>query len=571
MPQSEPISGAYHRGHALGLLRGLLRDLGWRYRVYLPLYVLLSAVFLLPPQLLKFFTREIHRLSETSSSVLLSQLAIFGALIAVCLWLGLFLSSLLGEWLRLHLTILLRSSTLESVQRTNLDTLTQTHRGDWLTRMTGDLHGTEFFLADGLPEQVRQGVILLGSASLFAWHTGPIALLPCLFAVALAWLNVRVHHRMAPILHRARDQEGRIFQFFVESLEGFRTIRAYHGEATVNEKLRQDLAIFKSLSLRIIRRMGALTGLNDFAAQAMITLCLACLTYYLTRDRLTVNDVLVYPFYLGLFLGAAKALVAGAYEWNRFFIEGGRLGEIHHLAADSPSAGEAPVLPSDIAVLEAQDLSFRHPGSGSLFERLSLRLPRSSITAITGPSGSGKSTLLEILAGLRNAQSGSFRLGEQVFAQLPLELSAFVEQRPYLFAGSFRDNLRLGLSVEDDALQRALGQVDLATLVTERGGLDGTIADQGQNLSEGQRYRLALARALAADRPLLLLDEPFAPPDPVSVDRIIALLREQSSRGRIVVLVTHVLPPALAQCHPQVVRLGPAQPATEMASGGSRG
>ena len=94
---------------------------------------------------------------------------------------------------------------------------------------------------------------------------------------------------------------------------------------------------------------------------------------------------------------------------------------------------------------------------------------------------------------------------------MPVSLSAFVEQRPFLFVGSLRENLLLGQEdgVADEDLWNCLERLDLATVVRERGGLDAELLDRGLNMSEGQRYRLTLARALLTQRSFLLLDEPF--------------------------------------------------------------
>ena len=130
--------------------------------------------------------------------------------------------------------------------------------------------------------------------------------------------------------------------------------------------------------------------------------------------------------------------------------------------------------------------------------------------------------------------------------RVPVRLSSFVEQRPYLFVGSMRENLLLGNDeIGDEQIWAALETVDLQELVEQRGGLDVELRDRGLNLSEGQRYRLTLCRALLAGRPFLLLDEPFAALDDRSIESVIRALRAQREAGIGVVVVTHVLPDGL--------------------------
>ncbi|MEM7013385.1 MAG: ABC transporter ATP-binding protein, partial [Verrucomicrobiota bacterium] len=523
---------------SLNLLRDLIRELGWRYRVYIPAYILVSAAFLLPPQLLKNFTEQAQKLTETAANDFLVILAVFGAGIAVALWLSIYFSSWAGEWLRLTVTINLRRRLLHSLHRKSLETLDSAQRGDWLTRMSGDLRGVEYFLSDTLPEQLRQATLIVGATILFVFHSGPIALIPCSCALLLGWLNAVIQRRVAPVLSEAREQEGRVFHFFIESFEGLRTIRSFRAESTIAGRLDAGLTKLYSISMRIIRMMGALMGVNELASQIVITGCLCFLAWALQEGSLTVADVLVYPFYLTLFLNAAKTLVAGAYEWNRFFVEGGRLAAICEPESQTePLRNSSPNL-ANPDQLKLDDLQIGYPDSPPLFDQFSLEISRGEILAVMGPSGCGKSTLLEVLAGLRNPIRGE---------SVPIELCAFVEQTPYLFAGSLRDNLTLGLDAADEDAWRALEQVQLADLARERGGLETEIADRGMNLSQGQRYRLALARALLSNRPFLLLDEPFATLDDRSAQAVtdaVLALKDRQRTG--VVVVTHVLPPDFA-------------------------
>ena len=127
-----------------------------------------------------------------------------------------------------------------------------------------------------------------------------------------------------------------------------------------------------------------------------------------------------------------------------------------------------------------------------------------------------------------------------------MQLSSFVEQRPYLFVGTIRENLLLGNDGPvDTEVWAALEMVDLKEVVEARGGLDVELRDRGLNLSEGQRYRLTLCRALLAGSPFLLLDEPFAALDDRSIESVIRAVRAQRGAGVGVVVVTHVLPEEL--------------------------
>ena len=124
----------------------------------------------------------------------------------------------------------------------------------------------------------------------------------------------------------------------------------------------------------------------------------------------------------------------------------------------------------------------------------------------------------------------------------PISACSYVEQKPYLFEATLRENLLVGRTgILDKELWRAIEGVGLNTIFRNRQGLDSMVSDQGSNLSEGQTYRVGIARALIRCRPFLLLDEPFASLDP---DSVRALTRTLQALGKTcgILVVTHQVP-----------------------------
>jgi|GEM_PF-957105 len=548
------------RRFSLRLIRESVVELGWRYKAYLLAYILISFLFLLPPQLLEYFTKGVLDIEKISASEFLRYVVIFGLSIAVSQWIGIFIGGILSEWLRLTVSIGLRRQVLHSLHETRIESLDVAQRGDWLTRMTSDLRNCEGFVSDSLPEQIRMAVMMIGITIMFFFKAGVVAFIPCVAVVLLYFLNIFVQKKMGPTLGRVRMLEGSIFQQMIESFEGLRTIRSYGGEHETIRKVNIGLEKLFQSGLYIIRRMGALMGLNEFASQMVITALLTIAALSVKRGSLSAEDVLVFPFYIGMFLNSAKTLMASTYEWNRFFIEGGRLAEVFYkeenlLPARSTLFGEIEKIERTKS-LEVKGLTVGYGDDPPVIKDFDFQIKEGEMVGIMGPSGCGKSTFLEVMAGLRFAHEGDFTIetGSEThqWKQLPVFLSSYVEQRPYLFVGTIRENVAMGLSddegntgVSDDEIREALDRVDLAGLIEKRGGLDEVLTDRGQNLSEGQRYRLALVRPLLANRPVILLDEPFAALDKKSIKTVVKALKEENERGAAIVMVTHLIPPDL--------------------------
>ena len=467
---------------ALILLRSTIRQLGWRYGLYVLTVIVLSAVFLLPPRFLQYFTESTERLERLPASTFLSLLAGFGIAVAAALWLSTFLGGILREWLRLKVSLNLRRDSLRAMHGTPLAVFDQAHRGDWMTRLTGDLHNVEEFLSDSIPRQIQSLTLVIGSAMLFLSHSGPVALIPCVAAIFLAWLNLRVQRRVAPVLTEARELEGEVFQDLMENYEGLRTIRSAGAEASVMTRFNQRLESVRDAGMRIIRSMAGLMSVNEFASQLIVTAVLTTLAWSVKQGTLTVTDVLVYPFFINVLLGNTRVLAATAYDWNRFFVEGGRLAELLAHAKDMPTMSTNASVPTSVETIAVSELRIGFADSPPLLDRFAMTLTAGDLIAITGASGCGKSTLLEVLAGIRSPQEGEFRVdGHPAGPSLSTQHSAYVEQRPYLFVGTIRQNLTLGLSSEaspeDSILWSSLDELGLRELVQDRGGLDAVLTD----------------------------------------------------------------------------------------------
>jgi len=478
---------------------------------------------------------------------------IFGIAVGVVQWIGLVLDSILSEWLRLTVSIGLKRDAVEGLSRTRIDALDSAERGDWMTRLSSDLYNAEEFLTTSLPEQITNATMMIGAAALFFYHSGPVAFLPIVAALFLAWFNIVVQRRMAPTLGRARMLEGGVFQSMIETFEGLRTIRSYGGEQFTYKRLEEQLRDLFRAGMRITKSMAVLMGANELVGQLVVTGVLTLVAYQIRGDELTAADALVYPFFINLFLGSAKGLVSSAYDWNRFFIEGGRLASLlyddekkeeEHSEVFGDFSGDV----SDVRRLSASGITLAYGDHPPVVADQDLELNRGEIVALMGESGCGKSTLTESFAGLRRANAGAFTVtrgdgGELTFPRAPTFLSAFVEQQPYLFVGTVRENIALGNdAVTDDRIRNALREVGLLERIESRGGLDHVLTDRGRNLSVGQQYRLALCRALVCGRPFLLMDEPFAALDVESVDLVVDAMREERSRGTGILLITHLLP-----------------------------
>lgn len=563
---------ARYRSYCFRLIKEVVVGrLGWKFFMWVPAVMLVSTVQLLPPQFLKFFTS--FSLRDPSESVkfpawdlpgfeiqpgsFIFSLILFGVAIAACQWLASFLSGLIYEYMRLTVSVELRRDSIKAVNRTRVDKLDLGHRGEWMTRTTGDLRSCETFLTYEIANQIREATMLLCIAVILFSHSFEVGIALVISAVAMLGFNTLVQKFMGPTLKKARDIEADIVQSMIESFEGLRTIRSYGAEDFMLRRINVQLKNLFQTGMRVMKAMAGLMGLNGAATQLVVTGVLAYAYYDLTNSKAgSHNDILDFVFYVMLFLGSANGLARSIGEWNRFFIEGGSLAELLYdkegqIPEESELFGGLQAQVSQVKKISVSDLSVAYGDHPPVIHDFDFELNSGEIVAIMGPSGCGKSTFLESFSGLRQANEGVFSLNlgdlEQKYSQAPVFLSAFVEQQPYLFVGTVRENISMGNSdLTDDDLWVALRQVGLEGIFKQRGGLNEVLADRGRNLSVGQQYRLALCRALVSKRPFLFLDEPFAALDPESIELVIEAIQLQRENGVGIAMISHILPGSLA-------------------------
>ncbi len=185
-----------------------------------------------------------------------------------------------------------------------------------------------------------------------------------------------------------------------------------------------------------------------------------------------------------------------------------------------------------------REISFSY-GEKLILDKISLEMREKEHIGILGGSGSGKSTLLKLLAGLYPVKEGHCEVAGESIPERIRKQVAMVMQSPGLFPLSIRDNITCGHPITEEKVWEAVRAAQLEEWV--RGlpdGLDNLVGERGGNISGGQAQRIAIARAIAKDAPVVLLDEPTSALDGETADALLRAL-ERLTEGKTVIHVTH--------------------------------
>jgi ATP-binding cassette, subfamily C, bacteriocin exporter len=223
-----------------------------------------------------------------------------------------------------------------------------------------------------------------------------------------------------------------------------------------------------------------------------------------------------------------------------------RLFEIVDLEREA-TENKVTLKPEMVGDIRFRDVSFRYGSRVTVFDKLTLTIPKSKITAIVGESGSGKSTLLSLLQNLYPLREGTIHIGDYDIKHLSNDslrkVVGVVPQKIDLFAGTIIENIALG-EFEPDMKKvvyycNMLGIIDFIEKLPN--GFQTQLGENGTNLSGGQRQRLAIARALYLEPQILILDEATSALDSISEQFVQKTIRHLAQNGLTVILIAHRL------------------------------
>jgi len=217
-----------------------------------------------------------------------------------------------------------------------------------------------------------------------------------------------------------------------------------------------------------------------------------------------------------------------------------QLMQVNGAPSDVDADADKP-RPSAPFQLQTQHLCARIPGALKGPENINIDLHSGQVLLVTGASGVGKTTLLKVLANALASSSGDYLINQRPASTWQLdECIGYLPQQLDIFDRSLAGNLRLAdPQASDEQLWQVLADVALADWARAQNGLDTALGEYGAQISGGQARRIALARLLLAQRPILLVDEPFAGLDSVSSYQVLAALRERQANGLLIIVSHH--------------------------------
>lgn len=420
------------------------------------------------------------------------------------------------------------------------------HTGDLVMRASADVDTLQnLFIA--VWEPVAVGVLALGIVVLvgqflnwqLAWS---LVLMLIVMGVVLSWSSHWLsRHLSASLVHR----RARLSAAIVEAWHGAIDTISFNQAGRVLHDMHRMDSLWIRTKVALHRLSGLFQGLITFVTWAGLWVIVVFAIRLVDRHQLPAILLPVAALLTLASFELINGLPAAFQEWGEMTAARQRLGALHrHSPASFPS--EAQEL-GRFPTIELHDVSVRYPPQEtSALAHIHLRLDPGVHMALVGPNGSGKSTLIAVIAGLTDITGGQVTVDGREYNRPSSELIrrrlGVVNQTPHIFETTLEENLRLGrVDAPEDDLHQAITIAGLEPLIdTLPDGLATPLGSRGITLSGGEIKRIAVARMILKDAPILLLDEPAEGLDPDSARDVLSRLFTWA-QGRTILWVTHHL------------------------------
>jgi ATP-binding cassette subfamily B multidrug efflux pump len=431
--------------------------------------------------------------------------------------------------------------------------------GDLMSRCVNDLNSVRMLLGPGLLSVVQTPVLYVGALSLMFWMNWKLAalvLVPYPLFILLARSFGRGLHRWSIAV-----QEGlaELSNQLHETISGIAVVKAYAMEGVTRDRFAVANDTLLRSHLKMVRMNGAMPAITGLLPSAAMLIILWIGGAHILDGRMTTAEFFV--FAMLIYQLTFPTFIMG---WVFSLVQRGAaaMQRIDEVLATEPSIADRP---DSVEVdefrgeIEFRSLTFhyRSVDSRPALRDVSLTIPAGSTLGIVGPVGSGKTTLASLIPRIFEVDDGRVFIDGIDVNRIRLHSLrsniAMVPQDPFLFSMTLAENVAYGLEATDprrvaEAVERAQLAKDLAELPQ---GLSTLVGERGVMLSGGQRQRTALARALALDPRILILDDTLSSVD-AATEQAIQRNLEEVFAGRTVVCISHRISSVRA-CHQIIV------------------
>ena len=440
----------------------------------------------------------------------------------------------------------LRENLFAHLQRLSLRFHDRQRVGDLITRLTSDIDAIQDMIANGIIVFASNAFLLAGMLILMFWLNWQFALTALSVAPLLFWTVFRYSNRIKIAAGKARASTGVLASLAQETLASIRIVQGLAQEEQQDERFRAQSTTSLQAYQEGIRYQARIWPIVDLLAATGLAMVMWYGATRVLAGALTTGDVVIFFAYITNLYAPMRQLARLSYMFNRASVAAERIAEIMTVRSEVVDRARARTAVALKGSIEFLNVSFEYEQGQPVLSKIYLAIRPGERVAIIGASGAGKSTLVSLVPRLYDPSSGAVYIdGEDIrnySVQSLREQISLVLQDSLLFSGTIRENIAFGR-------RNATEQEIVAAAVTANAdefiqrlpdGYDTLVAERGSSLSGGEKQRIAIARAVLRDTPILILDEPTSSLDAAS-ERLVIDALERAAAGRTTLIIAHRL------------------------------
>ena len=542
------------------------------FQVFVTFFSLLSAGILIPVLDLLFMQTPTEPLSYPTDwlsieglkgglsawvSQAVAEVGASGALLWVCLAgsIAFFFKTFfhyLGLWamapLRTGVVHRIRTELQSKIISMPPGTFTHKRKGDILSRASTDVTEVEWSMLHSLELVVREPLMILGSLAVLMIMSPPLTLFLLLILPLSFVLINTIGKSLKRSSTKAQSQLGHALSLLDETLTGLKIVQAFRAEKTLIQAFSKASDATRQTLTKVLRKKDLSSPLSEFlGATLLLTVIWFGGRLVLEEKTLSGSALMGYVVFFYQLIPAFKALTNAFYSIQRGNAAAERILEVLDWPDSLPDPQQPLPAPHFSTSLEWDGVVVRYkPDEVPAVRGFSAVIQKGQTVALVGPSGGGKSTLLSLLPRFLDPTEGSIKMDEQDIRSFTKEdvraQFGLVSQDPFLFHDTVRANIALG---KPDA---TLEEIETAARASQAHefilalplGYETQVGEAGTRFSGGQKQRLAIARALLAHPPILLLDEATAALDAEN-EKAVQQALDKLLSGSTAVVVAHRL------------------------------
>lgn len=433
-----------------------------------------------------------------------------------------------------------RCMVVNHMAKVPLGALNERSTGNIKTVLNEDIEKLELFLAHNLPELVYY---MIGPIAVFFYLLTvniPLALVS-LVPLIVAMMTMAVLFRnMDEMMGRANKSIMSLNSIMIEYISGMKLIKAYNMGSKSFQKFSSAIQEENEVWTDLSKKMGPPYAVFVVIIECGMLVMVPLGGMLFLNGSITASIFLLFAYVGSLYLTEIRPLQELGSNFAEVLTGVVKVKEI----LDIPVYESHNAFPVDHSI-DLRDVSFSYDGKAMVLEHCNLHIDDGEKIGLVGCSGAGKSTIIELVSRFYDVQSGSVSIGGQNVKDIDYETLlqnvAIVFQKTFLTRDSVFENIRMGSNASLDEVREAAKKAQIDDFIMSLpDGYDTKVGSFGSRFSGGEKQRIAIARAILKNAPILILDEATSAADPenqVEIDKAI----ENLCKGKTVIIVAHRL------------------------------